>query len=186
MVRWATLLTAIALAACGELAQTASEPAQAVCAARAAAPWRPLRGMEFQVSAEAVGPTCGAASATLSIADASGRALYRETLPAAQIMTLAYSEDEQAMQAALSEWIDPTNSSLRTSSELPVWRAEAEQPVLGEFPFYPEIAFGREAYAALRARDAPLFCFVQGMESLACLALEGDALTKVGVQTFPG
>jgi hypothetical protein len=31
-----------------------------------------------------------------------------------------------------------------------------------------------------------LFCFVQGMESLACLALQDGALVKVGVQAFPG
>jgi hypothetical protein len=142
--------------------------------------------MEFQISAATEGASCGQAAASISISDASGRALYHESFPASQVMTLAYAENMRAMQVALAEWIDPTASTMRTSSELPVWAEDAAQPVLGEFAFYPEMAFGRAAYAALRTRDVPLLCFVQGMESLACLALENGALTKVGVQTFPG
>ena len=55
-----------------------------------------------------------------------------------------------------------------------------------EFPFYTEAAFDRAAYEALRARDAAMLCFVQGMESLACYAPEGARLVKIGVQSFPG
>jgi len=32
----------------------------------------------------------------------------------------------------------------------------------------------------------PVFCYVQGMESMACVALQNGEMTKVGVQTFPG
>ncbi|MDX2276498.1 MAG: hypothetical protein NW206_13695 [Hyphomonadaceae bacterium] len=183
------IAAALALSGCEERVSLSPPPAAAVeasCAARAVAPWRPLRGVELRASAETSGASCATASASLSIADASGKSLYAERLPAAQVMTLAYAEDARAMQVALASWIDQTRSSFRGTSELPVWRPDDEQPVLGEFPFYPEPAFDRAAYAALRDRDAPMFCFVQGMESMACVALVDGALTKVGVQTFPG
>jgi hypothetical protein len=182
-------VAACVLAACDDrvqLSPTSAAAHTAGCEARATAPWRPLSGMEFSIVAATRGETCAEATAAISISDTSGRALYQEQLPANQVMTLAYAESTQAMQVALAEWIEPTGSTMRTSSELPVWSEGAAQPALGEFAFYPEMAFGRTAYDALRTRDVPLLCFVQGMESLACLALENGALTKVGVQTFPG
>lgn len=180
---------ALALMACDDRVSLAPAPAAATvgaCEARATAPWRPLRGVELRALAETAGVACAGATATLTVTDASGRRLYMETLPVGQVMTLAAAEDSRAMQVALSQWIDQTQSSLRTTSELPVWIAGADQPTLGEFPFYPEAGVSRDAYTALRRRDAPLFCFVQGMESMTCLALVDDTLTKVGVQTFPG
>lgn len=56
----------------------------------------------------------------------------------------------------------------------------------GEFPFYVEEGLDRAAYEAVRGRDAPMFCYIQGMESAACLALEDGRLAKIGVQSFPG
>ena len=38
----------------------------------------------------------------------------------------------------------------------------------------------------LRGQKLPLFCYVQGMESMGCVALDGESITKVGLQTFPG
>lgn len=90
------------------------------------------------------------------------------------------------MQAALAEWIDPArNTTLQTSSALPEWPASTEFPTNGEFPFYPE-GFTREAYNALRAAHLPLYCYVQGMESMACIVYGDGGVDKVGVQTFPG
>jgi hypothetical protein len=31
-----------------------------------------------------------------------------------------------------------------------------------------------------------MFCYVQGLESLACLVEQDDRLEKIGVQAFPG
>jgi hypothetical protein len=56
-----------------------------------------------------------------------------------------------------------------------------------EFPFYLEPEWNdRVGYEELRARNAPMYCYVQGMESLACLALQDGQLYKIGVQSFPG
>ena len=38
----------------------------------------------------------------------------------------------------------------------------------------------------LRGARVPMFCYVQGLESMACVALTSDGITKVGVQSFPG
>jgi len=31
-----------------------------------------------------------------------------------------------------------------------------------------------------------MYCYVQGMESLACLVISDEGLEKIGVQSFPG
>ena len=102
-------------------------------------------------------------------------------------MVLAPARDPEAMREVLAEWIDPaSNTTLQTSSALPEWPANAQAPQNGEFPFYPEEGYDRAAYNTLRANNLPLLCYVQGMESVACLALGDGELTKIGVQTFPG
>ncbi len=75
---------------------------------------------------------------------------------------------------------------MQTSAALPDWPANADGPQSGEFPFYPEAGYDRESYMTLRANDLPLFCYVQGMESMGCLAAADGEVTKIGVQSFPG
>lgn len=189
---WIMALASLSLLACSPPAaeeQAREEAAQAVaatgCAASARAAWR-AGGVEFETMAMSEGATCADASATISIGDPTGRQVFSETYTASQVMVLAGASDASAMQTALSDWLDQSHAVFRDSSDLPEWRADQENPVNGEFAFYPEPTFHREAYAALRTRDAPVFCFVQGMESLSCLVWENGAFTKVGVQTFPG
>jgi hypothetical protein len=54
------------------------------------------------------------------------------------------------------------------------------------FEFDPEPWINRETYLAMRARAEPMFCYVQGLESLACLVERHGRLEKIGVQAFPG
>jgi hypothetical protein len=59
--------------------------------------------------------------------------------------------------------------------------------MLGEFPFYPEEGMDQVTYEQIRAEKQKIFCYVQGMESIACVAIsKNGAATKIGVQTFPG
>lgn len=174
---WFVVAVAVAgLGACQRGAENAS-----ACAASASAEWNGL-----SVEATAEGEDCASAQATLTIKDAAGAALFSETHVAANVMSLAQTGDAASMQTALADWINSSNNTMSTSGALPDWPAGAEAPESGEFPFYPEEGVPRERYLAIRAADAPLYCFVQGGESQACLALQDGVLTKVGLQLFPG
>lgn len=173
------LVVAVVVAALGAC-QRGAENASA-CAASARAEWNGL-----SVESMAEGEDCASAQATLTIKDAAGAALFSETHVAANLMSLAQAGDAAAMQTALADWINSSNDTMATSGALPDWPAAAEAPESGEFPFYPEEGLSRDRYLTIRAADAPLFCFVQGMESQVCLVLQDGALTKVGVQLFPG
>lgn len=180
-----------ALAACapgapsqvGDTGQTASVRG---CMAVATTPWRPLSGVEFSIEARSAGPDCARAVATLVIRDTQGRALWTDARAAEHVMTLKDARDEQSIRAAMAEWIDPASSTMRTTATLPDWPAGAQGPENGEFPFYPEPHLDRESYEDLRRRNTPMFCYVQGMESLACVAFNENRIEKVGVQSFPG
>jgi hypothetical protein len=155
------------------------------CDARAASVWQAGEA-KLIVEASAQGPDCGRAVALMVIRDASGAPLYANAHFAAEIMTLANAADQNAMQAALSEWVDSSNTSMATTGALPAWLENAAGPASGEFPFYPDEHVDRRAYLALRAQDLPLFCYVQGMESLRCLAFSEGGIDGVGVQLFAG
>lgn len=179
---------ALGVAACApqddaDDAQTASVRG---CQAVATEAWRPLSGAEFSIEATSAGPDCQRAVATLAIRDAQGHALYTQAYPAAQVMGLSEAGDVDAMQRAMSDWIRSSNHTIATTAALPDWPTGAQGPVSGEFPFYVAEGMARADYLALRQRDAPVYCYVQGMESQACLALDQGGLVTIGVQTFPG
>jgi hypothetical protein len=96
------------------------------------------------------------------------------------------AESVEDMQRRLNEWVNPPGAARDSTGDLPVSAAGARSPMSGEFPFYVEEGVDRARYEGLRGRDAPMFCYVQGMESEACLAFENGRVTKIGVQSFPG
>jgi hypothetical protein len=178
---------ALIAAACSPTAEGPATISQVNgCAASASGNWRPLSGVDFTVEATTSGADCATARATLVVRDVQGNEVLRENGETAHIMTLASAQDVVAMNAALAEWVAFENTTMATTSALPEWPAGAPQPPNGEFPFYQEESVTREAYNALRQRNVPLFCYIQGMESLGCFALENGRLTKVGAQSFPG
>jgi hypothetical protein len=102
-------------------------------------------------------------------------------------MVLACAQSAEEMERMLRDWITPDARDWDSTSDLPVWQANAMSPAANEeFPFYPEEGVDRARYEAIRCADAPMLCFVQGMESLACLFVENGEITKIGVQSFPG
>jgi ABC-type Fe3+-hydroxamate transport system substrate-binding protein len=156
------------------------------CDARAASTWAAGEA-QYSVEAMSAGPDCVRAVATIVVRDASGAPLYAEAHLAQHVMVLAPATTEAAMQTALADWSNPANNTtMLTTSALPDWPQGAAGPQNGEFPFYPEPGYDRDTYMAIRAENAPLFCYVQGMESMSCLALRNGALEKIGVQAFPG
>ncbi|MBY0564166.1 MAG: hypothetical protein K2P58_08265 [Hyphomonadaceae bacterium] len=178
---------AMALAACSAEQTRESdlpvEPRVALigaCAASATSTWG-----ELSVRAESGGDDCAAATVRITISNGADM-LMTEDYESAQVMTFADAVSLEDMQRRLGEWITPAGAMTESASDLPAWAATDEQPISGEFPFYVEEGVDRTAYEAARTRDAPLFCYVQGMESLACLVYENGAVTKIGLQSFPG
>ena len=136
-------------------------------------------------SASADGPSCDKAAATLTMRGPDGAILLTQAYNADQVMTLKGKKTSAELTAALAEWIDPTKASPNNSKDLPAWpKGQANPP--GEFPFYPETDVTREIYESYRQKAAPVFCYVQGMESLSCLTWDTDRIVTLGVQTFPG
>jgi hypothetical protein len=178
----------LALAACDPAPQSeAPAPQQTVaeasgaCGTSASSTWSGLN-----IEAVSAGDDCGHANATITIRDASGASLHSAAYPTDQVMVLAGAGSVDELQRMLSEWITPAGAMKDSTADLPDWLQGQDQPADGEFPFFVEEGMDRASYNALRQRDAPLYCYVQGMESLACLVYENGAVTNVGVQTFPG
>ncbi len=188
MIRAALAACVVALAACNPESETAetqlpSAPQAALtgaCATSAASTWSGLA-----LAAESGGADCATAAVRITIRDGADT-LYTQNYAADQVMTLAGAESVEDLQRRLGEWITPAGAAMDSAGDLPAWAEGEDQPMSGEFPFYLEEGVDRAAYEAVRRRDAPLFCYVQGMESLACLVFESGALTKVGAQSFPG
>lgn len=180
------IVAAAALAMGGCNQQTADAPAEPAavaengCPATASGTWETL-----QVSANANGADCATAQATLTISNGD-QTLWSEVYPVNQVMVLAGADSVEDLQRRLNEWVNPPGAARNSTGDLPVWAAGGEHPMSGEFPFYQEEGVDRATYETLRGRDAPMFCYVQGMESEACLVLENGRITKIGAQSFPG
>lgn len=154
------------------------------CDARGVSAWAAGEDT-FSVEAATVGPDCARAVATLVIRNSSGEPIYADVHLTSEVMTLAGAADPVAMQTALTEWVDASDPAFADTSALPDWPANADAPTSGEFPFYPE-GYTRESWLALRAARDPVFCYVQGMESLACIIYGDGGIERIGVQSFPG
>jgi hypothetical protein len=156
------------------------------CLARASAVWTGARGA-YTIDAMTDGPDCRKAVATLVIRDPSGRPLAYTAYEAAAVLPLADKAAPAQMEAALRDWISSGGRS-ETTADLPEWKADAASPAAGdgEFPFLPEGDMDRATYDRWRGKAAPMFCYIQGMESERCWAFADDDLILLGVRTFPG
>lgn len=177
------------LAAASAFLIAAAMPALADdCNARASSVWEPGNGQTYTIEMLTDGATCDQAIATYVVRGPDGAPLYYNIYQASQVMVLAGQPTKADMEAALFQWgmQDAGPDGVAHTGSLPEWKAGAEAPEAGEFPFYPEASIDQTYYEQLRAAKAPMICFVQGMESLACLALYEGGFVVVGVQTFPG
>lgn len=178
----------VLLAAVAALA-VACSPAEEVdvmsegCEARGVSQWT-VNDQLFSIEATTEGPDCARAVATLTVRNTSGEPIYTQSHITSDLMTLAPAVDPAAMNTALTEWVAP-ETTMSTTSNLPEWAANADNPG-GEFPFYVGEGYTRESYAAMRAVNDPMFCYVQGMESLSCIIYGDGGIEHIGVQAFPG
>lgn len=185
-------IASIVLAAAAVLASAAA-PSKAPpvsnapwCDGSAGFVWTKVRGRSYAAEAFANGKACASAVVTIVVRAPDGKVIWAEAHPADSLMTFAGVKTRGQMTAMLAEWISQQHT-FRSTAGLPVWKKGADAPEAGEFPFYPDDGIDRETYEQIRGERQPVFCYVQGMESLACLGLSKDgALTKIGLQTFPG
>jgi hypothetical protein len=157
----------------------------AYCDAEAGADWQGSDNQRFAVTASTSGPTCAQSVALLIVRNAAGSVVWTDALPAAHVMGLNGPPTRTPMSAALAEWIR-YGAQGRTTAELPPWPRANVPPSANGFEFAPEPWLDRSTYLEMRARAQPMFCYVQGLESLACLVISGEGLEKIGVQAFPG
>ena len=163
-------------------------PAEAAgCSQSATKLWAATKGRPFSTEAYSNGRTCASAVVTIVVRGADGKVLWAEAMAAEFLMTFVEAKTPQKMKAALADWLYQSHT-FKSTGDLPEWKKGADAPaVVGEFPFYPDDGVNQETYSQIRAAKQPIFCYVQGMESLSCIGLSKDgAMTKIGVQTFPG
>lgn len=168
-------------------AASASAPAAAPgCEASVGAVWTPATGQRpFRVEAVSHGPSCDRAIVVLTVRGPDGKPLWVDARVGQLVMLFAGVKNTKAMKSALGDWIRQ-GPQLKNAASLPSWPPGAERPASGEFPFLPDEAVDRDFYESARRAKLPLFCYVQGMESMACVVLKDGGMMKLGVQLFPG
>jgi hypothetical protein len=161
---------------------------------RTEAPWT-RAGAGWRVVGDSTGADCAAAKVTISIVDPGGGVARTDTFdaPALRVVFGEAAEhpvkDRAGMAKALSAWIAPNDDALFDfTGKLAPWATARENPAGagGEFAFLPDAGTSRSDWEKLRAANLPLFCYVQGAESMRCVVVENGVLRSIGVQTFPG
>ncbi len=152
----------------------ANAEAFSTCTAQAARKWNALT-----IEAIAQGDDCANAVVTLVIRDKTGKPIWARAHIAAQLLNFSQDPmaDSKAMTEKLSGWISG-ESFMKTADKL---------TLDGEFPFAASSDIDAKSFKAYRKQKLPLFCYIQGLESGNCLAVDKDGgVVELGVQSFPG
>lgn len=187
MKRAALALFALSLAACTPPAseeKTAETPSTTVippvgCTAQASRDWSAVGSQYYVVEAEARGDTCADAVATIRIESTEGATLFTRDYPVSQV-SLAFNPngDQTARRAEIEAWIANT-AEPATADTLPAWPSGAQRPP----GFQPAEGINRNRYEQARGNQGPLFCYPDGGESNACVAMAGATATLLGSLT---
>src|SRR5262249_51896799 len=126
------------------------------------------------------GPDCDDAVVTLVMRARDGSVAWVDAVSAYPTMS---ARGPREMRTQLHDWITQTASAFPTTAALPPWTEGAERPMFGDAEFSPMPWFDRANYERLRADAAPTYCYRQGDEALACVALDPRILgfIKVGI-----
>jgi hypothetical protein len=148
------------------------------CNASASHDWSAVGSQYYMIEAEAHGPTCREAVATMRIKAHDGQTiLFERSYPVAEV-PLAFNptSDQTGFRSDLEEWT--TNvADTPTANWLPAWPSGADHP-----PFFrPSVS--RAQYESFRGMQGPIFCYPDGAESNACVAMNGDHATLLGSRT---
>lgn len=175
-------LIALALMGCApaepqETAETPLPAPQQGCTAQASRDWSAVGSQYYVIEAEARGDACATAVATIRIKSRDGVVLFTRDYPTAEV-PLAFSpnSDQTGLRGEIDAWTMNT-AEVQTADWLPAWPARADSPP----HFQP--AVGRTRYESARGAQGPLFCYPDGAESNACVAMAGDTATFLGSLT---
>lgn len=188
MKHMSAALAVLALAACSppqadeakgeDIATTAPVPA-AGCFAEASRDWSAVGSQYYVIEAEATGATCREAVATIRINSHEGATLFEHSYPTAQV-SLAFNPNggQTELRNELEEWTANT-AEPAIASTLPAWPSGAQRPP----GFEPAPGVTRNTYESARGAQGPLFCYPDGGESNACVAMNGNHATLLGSLT---
>jgi hypothetical protein len=144
------------------------------CNAQAERKWSGLT-----IEAVSQGDTCEDAVFTLVIRDKAGKPIWARAHIASQLLSFTDGPiaSSKAMIEKLSGWISGEG-----------FMQSADKLTLdGEFPFTVSSDIDQSDLKKYRKQKLPLFCYIQGMESGNCLAIDKDGgVVELGVQSFPG
>ena len=170
--------------------------ADARCDITASRAWAVGRKLPYSMEASSVGSECKRSVVLIVVRDGKGEVKYSFSGPARDNAIFSGLADTPVantknMRVALGEWLDAGLSSKKNKlSQYLEWKAGTEGPAEtppAEFPFTVNSEVSRETYEEWRKQSLPVFCFVQGIESMRCLVLTKDGtIGDVGVQSFPG
>jgi hypothetical protein len=162
----------------------------AACNASYEAPWKASGKLGYSIAAYAVGANCQSAIVVLVVTDATHKPIWQKSLLSEYVAM--FSDDHTTkgtkMQAAVEAWVQTgLEASPSNAGALPDWPKGAAEPTREEFGFFIDANIDRESYLAWRTQKRPVFCFVQGMESEACiLADDSGQILDIGGISFPG
>ncbi len=187
MKRILTIIAATALAACSP-AETPkgkadvpppSTAVRAGCFAEFTRDWSAVGSAYYVIEAEAEGVTCAEATATMRLTSRDGATLFERQYQTADV-PLAFSPNasQTTLRTELEAWTLNT-AQPPTADTLPAWPAGAQRPP----HFQPAEGVTRAQYVQARGNQGPLFCYPDGNESNACVALDSDRATLLGSLT---
>lgn len=187
MKRLSLGLLALGLVACSPPAETpatttAEIPATATtarsgCDANASRDWSAVGSQYYVIEAEAHGATCAEAVATIRIETTEGQTIFTHDYPTRDV-PLAFNpnSDQTGLRAEIDGWTQNV-SETGAASSLPAWPAGAQKPP----GFQPVVA--RNVYESARGNQSAMFCYPDGGESNACVAVSGTSATLLGSLT---
>ncbi len=154
-----------------------AEPAG--CFAEASRDWSAVGSQYYVIEAEARGGSCREATATLRITSRDGAELFEKSYETAQVsLAFAPMSDQTMLRGELEQWIINT-AEPATADTLPRWPAGEARPP----NFQPASGVNRNTYENARGAQGPLFCYADGGESNACVAMAGNRATLLGSWT---
>lgn len=169
------LLAALALCACGQQSETATNTTEGcVRSATHEVAWTNSDAPDV-ITTRSEGPSCAQAVVTFIARNAQGDALwafastYYDLTAGGIPPEGAPAVTNEQMDTFLAGWASVTESR---SGDLPEWSAGAATLSASVQSMSYDTPFDRETYEMLRARNLPMICYAAAVEGTQCLIID--------------